>query len=176
MQVNLIHSTSIEYGKKHLTYSFDIDGISRACLQELARHRHQSLSVQSTRYTLSKNLKHEKSFINISSKKIPNEAWERSKKYLVHTGNDEVDTFSIKALENVRKGVEANIANDKLKYCIPEAMRVSLLSTWNARSLQNFLELRTNKAALWEIRELANKIYNSLPSEHAYLFKDYIKE
>ena len=37
---------------EHLNYNFAIEGISRACLQELARHRHASLSVKSSRYTL----------------------------------------------------------------------------------------------------------------------------
>ena len=44
----------------------------------------------------------------------------------------------------------------------------------NARSLQNFLYLRTSKSALWEIRELAYNIYKTLPKEHQYLFKDYV--
>ena len=53
------HASTLE----HLYYNFTIEGVSRALLQELARHRHQSLSVQSTRYTLSKELKHETSFL-----------------------------------------------------------------------------------------------------------------
>ena len=48
------HKSTLE----HLVYTFDIDGISRACLQELARHRIASYSVKSTRYTL-KELKEE---------------------------------------------------------------------------------------------------------------------
>ena len=47
------HASTLE----HINYSFDIDGISRACLQELARHRMQSLSVKSTRYTLKELIK-----------------------------------------------------------------------------------------------------------------------
>ena len=47
---------------EHLVYSFDIAGISRACLTELARHRIASYSVKSTRYTL-KELKDEHPFI-----------------------------------------------------------------------------------------------------------------
>ena len=54
------HASTIE----HLTYSFDIDGISRGCLQQLCRHRVASYTVQSTRYTLSKLLKSERSFLN----------------------------------------------------------------------------------------------------------------
>ena len=53
------HASVIE----HLVYSFDVDGVSRALLQELARHRHQNLTVRSTRYTL-KCLNDEKSFLN----------------------------------------------------------------------------------------------------------------
>ncbi len=38
---------------EHVTISFFIKGVSRALLQELARHRVMSLTVKSTRYTLS---------------------------------------------------------------------------------------------------------------------------
>lgn len=53
------HASTLE----HLSYNFYIEGVSRALLQELARHRHQNLSVESTRYTMSKSLKHEPSFL-----------------------------------------------------------------------------------------------------------------
>jgi len=55
------HASTLE----HLVYTFYIQGISRACLQELARHRIASLSVKSTRYTTSRELKFEKPFVNI---------------------------------------------------------------------------------------------------------------
>ena len=42
------HASTLE----HIHYNFFIQGISRALLQELARHRMASLSVKSTRYTL----------------------------------------------------------------------------------------------------------------------------
>ena len=51
------HASTLE----HLVYNFYIQGISRALLQELARHRIASLSVKSTRYTL-KELKNEEIF------------------------------------------------------------------------------------------------------------------
>ena len=52
------HASTIE----HLVYSFDIDGISRACLTELARHRIASYTVKSTRYTL-KELNDDQPFV-----------------------------------------------------------------------------------------------------------------
>ena len=54
------HSSTLE----HIVYRFSIDGISRACLQELARHRIASYSVKSSRYTLTKELKYEEPFIS----------------------------------------------------------------------------------------------------------------
>lgn len=52
---NQFHHGSI---LEHVSFNFFIDGISRACLQELARHRMASPSVKSSRYTL-KELKDE---------------------------------------------------------------------------------------------------------------------
>ena len=57
---NQFHHGSI---LEHVSFYFFIDGISRACLQELVRHRMASLSVKSSRYTL-KELKDEQLLIS----------------------------------------------------------------------------------------------------------------
>ena len=156
------HASTLE----HLVYTFYIQGISRALLQELARHRIASLSVKSTRYTL-KELKEEEPFM---LKDII-----RAKKYLVFTDIDLVNEMSIKALENLRLVLKSGISNDKAKFCLPESYRTELTWTINARSLQNFIGLRSDKSALWEIRDLAKALYEHLPDDHQYLFDDYIK-
>ena len=155
------HSSTLE----HLNYNFYIKGISRALLQELARHRMASLSVKSTRYTL-KELKDEKPF-SVSDK-------QRAKKYLVLTGNEAVDSASIKALENLREILKSGISNDIAKYALPESYKTELTWTINARSLQNFLSLRSSKSALWEIRNLAFTIFYALPKDHQYIFESHI--
>ncbi len=156
------HSSTLE----HITYNIYIKGISRALLQELARHRMASLSVKSTRYTL-KELKNEDSFSTDDKR--------RAEKYLVYTGVDEVDEASIKALENLRVILKSGVSNDKAKYCLPESYKTELTWSINARSLQNFINLRSDKSALWEIQNLARNIYDSLPEEHKYLYKEQIK-
>ena len=148
------HSSTLE----HINYTFDIDGISRACLQELARHRHTSLSVKSTRYTL-KELKEAKYLTD----------------FYVETGNDAVDDFVYNAIENVQEALQRGISNDIVKYCIPEAYKTSLVWTINMRSLQNFLKLRTSKAALWEIQELAREIFNKLPEAHKFMLEEFVR-
>lgn len=152
------HASTLE----HLVYTFYIQGISRACLQELARHRIASLSVKSTRYTL-KELKQQEPFI------YPQDL-ERSQKFLVLTSNELVDKASLEALENLRQILQSGVSNDKAKYCLPESYKTELTWTINARSLQNFLNLRSDKSALWEIRNLSVQIFKALPKEHAYLF------
>ncbi len=150
------HASTLE----HLSYNFFISGISRACLQELARHRMTSLSVKSTRYTL-KELK-ENGEVDYA-------------KFLVFTGNVMVDDASKRALDNLQKILQSGTSNDIAKYCLPESYKTELTWSINARSLQNFLSLRTSKEALWEIRGLANAVYEALPEDHKYLFEDCMK-
>jgi thymidylate synthase (FAD) len=147
------HASTLE----HIHYNFFIQGISRALLQELARHRMASLSVKSTRYTL-KELK-ECDAIDYE-------------KYLVFTGNEAVDSASKNALDALQKLLRSGISNDIAKYALPESYKSELTWSINARSLQNFLSLRTNKAALWEIRNLAYMAYEALPKEHQFLFEE----
>ena len=172
------HASTLE----HLTYTFYIAGVSRALLQELARHRMASPSVKSTRYTL-KELKEESTFtdgvsmIELKDKYTnANEVYKdkhmlRASKYLVWTNVLSVDFASIVALENLRLILLDGVANDKAKFCLPESYKTELTWSINARSLQNFISLRSSKAALWEIRDLANKLYDILPEDHQYLFE-----
>jgi len=175
------HASTLE----HLSYTFYISGISRALLQELARHRMASPSVKSTRYTL-KELKEETSFTDGASmielkEKYTNKDevyadkhMQRAAKYLVWTNILGVDFASVVALENLRLMLLDGVANDKAKYCLPESYKTELTWSINARSLQNFISLRSSKSALWEIRDLAKLLFDSLPQDHQYLFDDCI--
>jgi len=107
------HASTLE----HITYNFYIQGISRALLQELARHRMASLSVKSTRYTL-KELK-ECDVIEYE-------------KFLVFTSNEIVDRASKTALDNLQKVLKEGISNDIAKYCLPESYKTEL--TWSIKA------------------------------------------
>ena len=176
------HASTLE----HLVYTFYLKGVSRAFLQELARHRMASLSVKSTRYTL-KELKAELSFtdgmsmLQLKEKYTnPTEAYndknvQRASKYLVYTDVLGVDFSSIVALENLRLMLVDGVSNDRAKFCLPESYKTELTWTVNARSLQNFIALRSGKSALWEIQDLANMVYANLPKQHQYLFNSNIE-
>ena len=161
-----MHSSTIE----HIVVSFRIEGISRALLQELARHRIASLSVKSTRYTL-KELKHDPMVGDEDGSTIP---W--AIKYVVFTGNPYVDGASIDALNRLQKLLAKGISNDVAKYALPESYRTSLTYTINFRSFMNLLGLRTDKSALKEFRELARLMFEQIPDEYKYLLEPYVKE
>lgn len=171
------HSSTVE----HIVFSFDIDGISRAVLQELSRHRIASYTVKSSRYTL-QELKQELPFCSYRMLEDDqfeiygtDEQKERAKKYLVFMGQDSTDIKSISGLELLRQEIISGTERDKAKYCMPEAYKTALVMTINARALQNFLNLRTDPHALKEIRQLARAMYKVIPETHKFLFIDLIK-
>jgi len=152
----LVHRWKHESVIEHIVYVFKVEGISRACLQQLARHRISSFSVQSTRYCLKRILKNETDDV------------------FVKTGNEFVDRRNFENIEELKEILKNNIENDKLKYAIPEAIKTELVWTINARSLRNFFKLRLGHGAMWEIIKLAKYIYEQLPDEHKnVLFEDF---
>lgn len=165
------HSSTLE----HLCYSFEIVGISRACLQELARHRMASLSVKSSRYTL-KELKD----IDFGIR------WSMDGKRVTHSNKENLEKFFVKnqywdsgfyhLVDLIQKELQSGTSNDVVKYMLPECFKTQLVWTINARSLQNFLSLRTSRSALQEIRDLAYAVFNALPEEHKYLFEEFLAD
>ena len=144
---------------EQLVYWFDIDGISRACLQELARHRTARLTVKSSRYTLNELKITEDS-------ELP--------RFLVHTPDSYVNSYNLSLLSQLKTTLICGTSNDIAKYMLPEAFKTRLQWQVDMRNYQSFLELRLDKSALWEIRQLAYETYKVLPSEHKYLVNDII--
>jgi len=145
---------------EQLVYWFDIYGISRACLMELSRHRTARLTVKSTRYTL-KQIKEADDFTMSD--------------YLVMSENPFINESNLFQLYNLKTVLRSNVSNDVAKYLIPEAFKTRLQFQIDGRNFQNFLELRTSKDALPEIRELAMELFSALPEEHKYLYQEYVK-
>lgn len=159
------HASTLE----HLIFNFYIQDISRACLQELTRHRISSFSVKSSRYTL-KELKCEESFLPYNDENL-----QRAQQYIILVDDERVNKASLYALENLRDLIAKNISNDIVKYCMPESYKSELTWSVNARSLQNFLYLRSSKQALWEIRDLAKNVFDAIPQSHKFIFKDVMQ-
>lgn len=150
------HTSTLE----HVVFTFEIEGMSRAMLQELARHRIASLSVESSRYCLKRLLRAE---LCISDS-------------VVSSGNEFVDAHVKRCMESLIELMieHPEIPNDTLKYGLVEAFKTNLVWTINARSLRNFLSLRTNPRAHFEIRALANAVFECLPGDCVTLVEDTV--
>ena len=169
------HSSTLE----HIVFTFDISGISRACLMELTRHRMSSFSVKSTRYTL-KEMKNEDFDFTIEDGKVTDVCLVKLNQYYnLAPGFAYGKEGVLKIAENayiIQKLLKEGTSLDSLKYMLNESYRTSLVWSINLRSLQNFLKLRTSKSALSEIRDLAYLIFKTIPSEYHYLLEDCLED
>lgn len=173
---------------EHMVFTFMITGLSRATLQELARHRMASYSVKSTRYTL-KELKNETEDLVLGSSTVSKYinilSIEEDPLFLQYIESlgitkedlEEIDQTNILTLRKLKELLEnSKCPNDLVKFALPECYRTNVVMTINARSLQNFLELRSSTHALWEIRLLAKRLYQALPEEAKPYFQNYITD
>lgn len=172
----VVNDNRYESVVEHIVASFEILGISRLTLQELAEHRTASLSVKSTHYTLKDDLKDENPFISYidGACEITEGDYIRASKYVCLTGAHAIDVAVIKNLDNVRALVIDGLPVDKVKYALGEAYKTDLQYTINLSALKNLLTLRTRPSVHFEIRELANKFFECIPEEYRFLLENAI--
>lgn len=146
---------------EHIVYSFEITDISRALLQELARHRHLSMTVQSTRFTLKRILKKfEDGFIDALCVIPPNLSWKDLEEY----------TNTAKELLTKLKTTKLPWQNDIIKYFLPECFKTKLVLTVNARELAHIFTLRSAPVALPEFQCLSKELYKAVVKVHPDLW------
>lgn len=152
------HESVIE----HIVYTFRIEGITRGLLQQLARHRLLSLSVQSTRWSLNRVLsKRELQYVFY----VPPE--------LEGTDRDAYIDAVSEQLYLASKFASA-YGNDVAKYLIPECMYTDLVMTVNARELRHIFKLRAKPPALKEFNVLMQHIYDALPDDHKFMYAEFL--
>lgn len=131
---------------EHASATLKIEGISRACLAQLTRHRIASYSVTSQRYC-----------------KVGGEDWYVMPPSIACTDAElRFRAQACDAMWSYQAAIEEGMKSEDARYLLPEATKTSLVMTINARSLQNFLTLRLDSHAQWEIRELAVTIEREL--------------
>ena len=143
-RINDHHESVLE----HVVYSFEIKDITRALLQQISRHRHISLSVQSTRWAL-KKMAYEGIMYS-----MPDELNDEEEKEY-----DELMSMAIQLALQLSK----KYGNDVGKYALPECLNTMLVMTVNLRQLRHMYKLRTHSSALEEFRDLMVAMVNTLP-------------
>jgi thymidylate synthase (FAD) len=135
---------------EHVSFSFGIEGISRACSHQLVRHRVASYSQQSQRYVKEEQFDY---VIPPSIKQDPLLTRE-FEKFMAEA--QENYTKVLKRLEDL--GYKGEVGQQDARYLLPNAAETKIVVTMNARELLHFFRVRCCNRAQWEIREMAERM------------------
>lgn len=141
------HESVIE----HSNFSFMIEGVSRALLAQLTRHRIASFSVQSQRYVSMLG-----GFPYITPPKIQSLG-----ETAVSVYNEQMTTISRwydEWLTRLNEAYPEEKNEEDARFVLPNACCTKLVMTMNARELHHFFSLRTCNRAQWEIRRMADQM------------------
>lgn len=170
------HESPIE----HASYTFAIEGVSRALLAQITRHRIASYSVQSQRYV------NKEKFEYIIPPEIEKD--EKAKSEYINAMDNARNSY-IKLAEILKKNHVNNMINEGVnekeaekkaeklaiedaRFVLPNSCDTRMIVTMNARSLMNFFAHRCCNRAQWEIRELAFEMLKLCKNVSPALFKN----
>lgn len=143
------HSSVLE----HAVFTFQVEGLSRAALAQLTRHRMASFDVQSQRYVR----------LDRPELVVPQSV---VKSVFSSDAAEQMD----QCMDLYRRMVEAGIPCEDARYITPQAVPTALIMTMNARELLHFFSLRCCNRAQWEIRALADEMLRICKQKAPALF------
>ena len=176
MLAEIGHESPIE----HASFTFAIEGVSRALLAQITRHRIASYSVQSQRYVAEKNFEY---VLPPEIEAIPEaahlyrRAMEEDQKYYEELAailkEKHLKTCLEKGMdEKAAARAAEKMAIEDARFVLPNACTTKMIVTMNARSLMNFFRHRCCNRAQWEIRELAEQMLKLCVEVAPHLFKN----
>ena len=136
------HTSPVE----HVTFTFAIEGVSRALTHQLVRHRIASYSQQSQRYVDGSQC----NYILPPAIARNAKAKARFERFMEEVGETYRELKSL--LEEDGRGAKSN---EDARFVLPQAAETRIVVTMNCRSLLNFFAHRCCTRAQWEIRKVA---------------------
>lgn len=153
--VEIGHTSTAE----HTHYFFKVV-CSRACSHQLVRHRiGTAYSQRSERYVEADN------FDYIAPPEVQGD-----KQLLM-----KFDTAMNSGIAEYKMLREEGVKKEDARYVLPR-LATELTVSFNARSLRHFFDLRLDKTAQWEIRDLAEQMLEQVKEVNPNLFFDYSTE
>jgi len=145
--VKMGHMSPVE----HASFTFAVEGISRACSHQLVRHRLASYSQQSQRY-----VSEEAGFDYVipPSVKDDRELTGYFEDFMAEA--QKAYNHLVKKLNE--KGIKGEAANQDARFVLPNACETKIMVTMNARELLHFFLQRCCLRAQWEIRDMAEEM------------------
>lgn len=170
------HESPIE----HASFTFGIEGVSRALLAQITRHRMASFSVKSQRYV------REGAFEYITPPEIAAipealelyndimaEDQKRYDRLAEILKEKHIKTFLSEGKDQkTAERLAEKKAIEDARFVLPNSCETQMVMTMNARSLHNFFRHRCCKRAQWEIQEIANQMLELVCEVAPNLFKN----
>lgn len=148
--IELGHDSVLE----HAAATFEITGISRACANQLTRHRLASFVQESQRYVDA----HDRPLVR--PKSFSDADWERA------------SGIYDSALALYKDLVSQGIPREDARFVLPIGAETRLVLTANFRELRHILRLRLTRSAQWEIREMARQMLAVLLAHAPSVFEN----
>ena len=146
---------------EHASFTFGVEGVSRALLAQLTRHRIASFSVQSQRYvSLAEGFGY---IIPPRIRALGAEAVSEFERQMALMQQWYVDWQ-----EKLGSGEGAN---EDARFVLPNACETHITLTMNARELLHFFSLRCCNRAQWEIRALAREMLRQCKQAAPVIFE-----
>lgn len=148
--IELGHDSVLE----HAVATFEISGISRACANQLTRHRLASFVQESQRY------------VDVGDRPLIRpptfsaEGWAEAEKVFAAAQALYADL------------VARGVPKEDARFVLPIGAETRLVMTANFRELRHILRLRLHRSAQWEIRELARRMLTILQEHAPSVFED----
>src|SRR5712691_13317796 len=163
---------------RHGSFTFDLQGVSRAASHQIVRHRIASFSQQSQRY-----VKITRSYGYLRPSGIPEDL-----RVPVEIQGNKLDVNFSDVMDMTRQAEEGLVAKgikaEDSRYLRPNAATTNLVMSMSPRQLIHFFNLRCAPDAQWEIRDLAWSMYAAVRLAAPQVFgplpaaseSDYIKK
>lgn len=153
------HTSPLE----HAVATFLISGISRPCSQQIERHRIASYTQESQRYVNAENA----TFITPNS--------------IFNSDGFEMYVDFLKQSKRIYSCLVKNgVKKEDARFVLPQAITTKMMMTINFRALRNFLNLRLDVHAQWEVRKVAAmmvaELSNVSPELVDTIFGDILKD
>ncbi|WP_054955017.1 FAD-dependent thymidylate synthase [Paenibacillus dakarensis] len=164
---------------EHLTYTFAIEGVSRALLAQLTRHRHLSFSVQSQRYVRMGSADKIGGFNYVTPASV--HGGDKTVDYYESytqwfglkpdtTAQEIFDDAMVVAQETYDKLRKAGVPPEDARMVLPNAAACNLVMTGNLRTFLDFYaKRRPGQGAQHEIADLSVKIRDEIVKVDAWL-------
>jgi thymidylate synthase (FAD) len=147
---------------EHVSFTFGIEGISRACSHQLVRHRVASYSQQSQRYVKAEQFDY---IVPPSIKQDP--ALVREFEQCMAEAQKNY-TKVLKRLNEL--GYEGEAGQQDARYLLPNAAETKIVVTMNGRELLHFFRVRCCNRAQWEIQAMAERMLHLLKQAAPTIF------